>query len=677
MNEYREIIKKYKENGEKFIDPYFINEIDASDITWKRLEEYYSNFLENISENGVCQHHSRDCFLISLLTVLGNYPDIVKSLFVEPCIESGCVCVKFTYMDKPLYIIIDTFVPFSDQNKPMFARPTNETDSCWHCLIEKAYAKLMGGWEKIGGNSGDAMNVMFSCYAKTEKLKQLKKKSYERLADFLHETNIVFAAITTNTKCETVGLETNHGYAVMGIDSVNGEQLIHLRNPHSYSNYNGPYCDSSNKWKKGQKEKINFNEENGHFWIPSSVFDMYFESIAYAIPLKSGWVSKSFEFDIEPGEYDGRFFAGNGPYVGCLPQWSVTFHKKTEFHIYCVAASDSKNVLGLAMCQNNGDKIEYKKVDEVPIKYAMDGSEIIDTCQATVVDKPYTICVSRKTPAENPVHIYCRIEAPSDFDLSEITIPDFSSLNHVEAKGTLNPGPKDGRSKFGNSSLDPVPQWQLKMSKPGRLYIVARKEKSQTQHTFFIAMKDDPGKYSKGGNFYQSILIAPDYTSEQDFVDINSTKQYICVGMTREKAAKSTNFSFDIYSSSSLKLEEITKTTAQIHSDERDGIIEFADMEIPEMPMVPRRKPAPKPFYMPEPKPAPKQEHKPAPKPVQKPAPKPANKPMTKPATKPTTNQNTKQTNLAAQVATKAIAKPKMHRKGGGIADLYRMMEDL
>ena len=558
LSKYNSIIKDYKENGKKFVDPDFdaslINK--AQKVECVRLEDEYStNILENIREEGVIQGQYKDCFLISCFIQLTKHVDLIKELFVEPILlESGCACVRFKCMDKPFYIVVDTLVPKSGTNL-LYGRPATKSDSCWFCLVEKAYAKLMGGWEMLGGNSGDAMNVMFSCFSKTEKLKQLKKPPHERISEFLKETDIVFAAITTNEQCTQVGLDANHGYAVMGIDTVNNEQLIHLRDPHGYSHYSGPYSSGSKSWKPGQKEKVHFRDDSGHFWIPSNVFAKYFESIAYNVPLPKNWFSHSFEFDIEPGENDGRFFAGNGPYVGSLPQWAVKFPKKTAFRLYCVAASESKNVLGLGMCLNNGDKISYKKLEDVQIKYAMDGSEIIDVCHAEAAT--YTLAISRKQAAPKPVHIFCKIESPIDFDIKPIQEPSFSSLNHVTASGTLNPGSQDGRSKFGNSSLDPVPQWNLKMTKPGRLYVVSHKDKSESPHTFFLAVPSSPGKYSKGGNFYQSILMTPTCTMEQDFIDIKDAKQYICVGMTREKASKSTNFSFDIYCESPIELKPI------------------------------------------------------------------------------------------------------------------------
>ena len=566
LSKYNSIIKNYKENKKKFVDPDFdssrLNKTEKAHCI--RLEdEYNDNIFENIREEGIIQGQYKDCFLISCLIQLTKHLDKIKELFVEPVnIESGCACLRFKCMDKPFYIIVDTLVPSNGTNL-LYGRPATKTDSCWFCLVEKAYAKLMGGWEMLGGNSGDAMNVMFSCFSKTEKLKQIKKQPWERISEYLKETDIVFAAITTNEQCTQVGLDANHGYAVMGVDNVNNEQLIHLRDPHGYSHYSGPYSPNSKNWKPGQKEKVHFRDDSGHFWIPSSIFSKYFESIAYNVFLPKNWFSHSLEFDIEPGENDGRFFAGNGPYVGSLPQWTVTFPKKTTFKLYCVAASDSKNVLGLGMCLNNGNKISYKKLDEVQIKFAMDGSEIIDVCHADAANSPYTLSISRKQASTKPVHIFCKIESPIDFELKPIKEPDLTSLNHVTAKGMLNPGAQDGRSKFGNSSLDPVPQWNLKLTKPCRLYIIAHKDKSETEHTFFLAVPSSPGKYSKGGNFYQSILMAPNCTMEQDFIDIKDAKQYICVGFTREKSSKPTNFSFDIYSESPLELNPIEGTSTK------------------------------------------------------------------------------------------------------------------
>ena len=116
LEEYHKIIKKIKETGEKFKDDEKFDKPvkEEPEITLKRLEDHYGNdiFKCKKSEYGVVQQELGDCFLISVLCKVGQFPDLVKSLFVDSNIESGCACIRFQHMERPIYIIVDTLVPF-------------------------------------------------------------------------------------------------------------------------------------------------------------------------------------------------------------------------------------------------------------------------------------------------------------------------------------------------------------------------------------------------------------------------------------------------------------------------------------------------------------------------------------------------------------------------------------
>ncbi|EAY13320.1 hypothetical protein TVAG_164300 [Trichomonas vaginalis G3] len=543
ISKYHAIQQDCKQNNLKFVDKDFDNSLPSGDvfndgnssgsIKLEYLENVYNpDFLSNISSDSIFQGNYQDCFLISILLHLSKHPDMIKSIFVDPDISTGCCCLKFSFIGKPYYVIIDTTVPFVD-NCPKFAHPRSKSDSIWFCLVEKAYAKLAGGWKKVGGNPADAMNNIFGIYNQFQKLSEVKN-IIPHLDSILKETEFVFLSTFKTQVPEKHQLFSNHSYALLSIEVVNGSKYIHLQDPHGIG-----ATESKNK-------KMIISDKNGHLLVHESLISTCFESLSYGIFTPNGWSSKSFEFDIEPGENDGRFFSGNGPYVGPLPQWTATFHKKNcLFRLYCIASSKSNNVLGFCMCQNCGTKVSYKPLEQVEFKYAMNGSSIIQQNKASVPDKPYTICISRKVPEKNPVHIYCRIECETEFDLNPIKELDLNMMKSAVIHHHL---PKTSRNS---------PQWYINVNKSGRIIFKIKKTAKTGSYTIFFATQTSKGRCSLSGPFSHTYPISSE--NGDDFYDIDSTKvNIIGIGVsTSKKEMIDVDFTIELYFDGEISVEKI------------------------------------------------------------------------------------------------------------------------
>ena len=243
LAEYHEIMNKYNQTGEKFVDNNFVNSLPVyefqeinkkessktpDNIEYKRLEDFYPHdFLKNIDEYGVCQGCLGDCFLVATFVQLSRDPELVKSLFVEPVdIKSGCVCMKFKFLGKPIYVYVDTRVPWL-YDAPRYSHPRTKDDSCWFCIAEKCYAKIFGGYSKVKGNSYIAL---FQICSFTNTTLPADEGIFEKADEFNNNSNFLFCSLDKGYYRE-YNLIGNHAYALIGTEIINGTKLFHVRNP--------------------------------------------------------------------------------------------------------------------------------------------------------------------------------------------------------------------------------------------------------------------------------------------------------------------------------------------------------------------------------------------------------------------------------------------------------------
>lgn len=60
----------------------------------------------------------------------------------------GAYMVKFHKFLQEIYVVIDDYLPVDGQGELVFAR-CEDTQEIWPALLEKAYAKLYSGYDKI------------------------------------------------------------------------------------------------------------------------------------------------------------------------------------------------------------------------------------------------------------------------------------------------------------------------------------------------------------------------------------------------------------------------------------------------------------------------------------------------------------------------------------------------
>jgi hypothetical protein len=193
-----QLIHDLELSGEKFLDGQFdedISFLNEPHALWVRPEIVFETqpqlFASNVPKYGkgsadLMQGMLGDCWVIATLAVLFSHDvHLIRSMIVTSRPRLGLYVVRFVKEAKAVYVVVDDRIPFVGAI-PAFCHHADGT-SMWGPIIEKAYAKLMGGYRTlIGGTIGYALTDFTGHLSHTVELDESKHKSS------LHDTMMSF-----------------------------------------------------------------------------------------------------------------------------------------------------------------------------------------------------------------------------------------------------------------------------------------------------------------------------------------------------------------------------------------------------------------------------------------------------------------------------------------------------
>ncbi|CBY13662.1 unnamed protein product [Oikopleura dioica] len=308
LQDHDEIDAKIEEivsSGEKFTDEEFdIADDDNAGDEHARVPDQTDDFSfigDGHEACDIAQGGLGDCWFLSALSSLAqdlpeDAPLRVKDIAVQRVLqpefnnseearEAGIFKFKFFRLGEWIDVIIDDDLPTRKRARP------SDTGEWWVPLVEKAYAKFSGSYEKIqGGNTCWALQELSGGI--TVELKNLSKGNAQQAAEnaaargislfkvFYHIQNR--ALICTSNLGDggndviTNGLVHGHAYSLLRIDYVmknDGEtvKLVKIRNPWAQTEWTGEWSDHCPNWEEvsdEEKERIDFAvEDDGGFYM--------------------------------------------------------------------------------------------------------------------------------------------------------------------------------------------------------------------------------------------------------------------------------------------------------------------------------------------------------------------------------------------------------------------------
>ncbi|KPA75258.1 putative calpain-like cysteine peptidase putativecysteine peptidase Clan CA family C2 [Leptomonas pyrrhocoris] len=319
-----EMVKVCVKNNIKFVDFAFPPEQKSLQIgslmklkvlPWERPSMFLSDenakqarlFRNGVHPSNLDEGDLGDSWLTGAMAALAEFPDKIRDIFRHPeSVEQGqneraCGIYRVTLNKNGWWtnVIVDDYLPVAG-GRPKFARSKGDSAELWPAILEKAYAKVFGGYGFIV--AGDPLHALqdmsgFPCSSFDNAfVESTINETYEL---FMHLKNysdagyqIVFTtptreAIMTARGAASCGspsqaerafdkanLLLGHTYSVIrvGYFEEHDLRLLQLRNPWSQttSDWNGPWNKRDANWDKYTEvaEYFNFqNTDDGTFFM--------------------------------------------------------------------------------------------------------------------------------------------------------------------------------------------------------------------------------------------------------------------------------------------------------------------------------------------------------------------------------------------------------------------------
>ena len=278
-------------NSQKFNDLFECeeNNIDISEIEWKRISEIYPEpklFSGEINNKHITNGKITSSYFLSSIAALCDYPGLIKNIFINKEYNPDGYYTLILFIDGEFQsIYLDDYFPcLKGTNIPYFTKVNDF--SIWPLLLEKAWAKLNNNYQNaLSGWPNDIFRTFtgFSC----EELNH-NEENPERIWDIIKtvkENNGIICSSTKNEEnLNDVGLIPGFTYSLVYTVEVEDEKnrkiyLIKLRNDLGYSEWNGDWNIKSLYWNDHIKNQIDKNKlelKDGEFFMCLNDFISYF-----------------------------------------------------------------------------------------------------------------------------------------------------------------------------------------------------------------------------------------------------------------------------------------------------------------------------------------------------------------------------------------------------------------
>uniref|UniRef100_A0AAZ3RQC2 Calpain catalytic domain-containing protein n=1 Tax=Oncorhynchus tshawytscha TaxID=74940 RepID=A0AAZ3RQC2_ONCTS len=343
---------------------------------WVRPDEICNNptMILSVSSFSIKQTVVSDCSFVASLAISAAYErrynkKLITSIIYpqnrrgepeyNPC---GKYMVKLHINGVPRKVIIDDFLPCG-QNGELLCSYSSNRNELWVSLIEKAYMKVMGGYDFPGSNSNIDLHALTGWIPEriamhSDNQSFIKDDTFRMLYQRFHRGDVLITTATgvmTEEEGERWGLVPTHAYAVLDIREHKGKRFLQLKNPWSHLRWKGRFSERDEKnWTPELLKYLNFDPktaqkfDNGVFWITfedlCQYYDVIYLSWSPALFRESSCIHSSWDGKQGPVK-DAYSLANNPQYrlevtcpAGGTAVWVLlTRHITDKVHTVCLA----------------------------------------------------------------------------------------------------------------------------------------------------------------------------------------------------------------------------------------------------------------------------------------------------------------------------------------------------
>ncbi|KAM8952252.1 calpain-12 [Pelodytes ibericus] len=287
-----------------FVDPSFPRDVMIEHVEWRRPKEICTRprfIVDEATRRDVCQGNLSNCWFLSAVACLSLYPHLLEK--VVPAGQgfedgyNGSFRFQFWQYGEWVEVVVDDLLPtvrIQDKGERGQGRPcynllflrSNDTDEFWSSLLEKAYAKLKGGYSALQlGFAGEALVDMTGGIVQQSDTSGSSTHIWNHLNHML-ERGALICCGNTQGELETtnlLGILSYHMYSVTGArpveTSLGTVSLLRLRNPWGHTEWLGPWRDGGPEWQSvADLNKIEVVVlEDGEFWMDVEDFQSNFQ----------------------------------------------------------------------------------------------------------------------------------------------------------------------------------------------------------------------------------------------------------------------------------------------------------------------------------------------------------------------------------------------------------------
>lgn len=281
---------------------------DYEDLGWARPDAIFGQgdskvYSAGIHPNDIEQGGLGDCYYLSALSSIAEWPERITRLFYSnETNQSGAYCVKLCITGIWEDIIVDDQFPVSKPgNQPAFN--SSKSEELWVMLLEKAWAKVNGGYNNIvGGLIREALRDLTGAPAITYFNSQdTPDEHWKRIVE-ADRMGYIMACGTddiggtgNDSRDNSTGLCGNHAYSLLAAYEIvneygrkralnpgepsnpSNQRVVKVRNPWGQGEWKGAWSDSSSDWTDELRSQLKVEKNNdGVFFMDFNSWRKYF-----------------------------------------------------------------------------------------------------------------------------------------------------------------------------------------------------------------------------------------------------------------------------------------------------------------------------------------------------------------------------------------------------------------
>ncbi|XP_035814505.2 calpain-9 [Amphiprion ocellaris] len=279
-----------------FVDYHFpLGELEMqSGVRWKRPKELCPSpqfIVDGATRLDICQGKLNDCWLLSAIASLSVHRSLLKKVVpLEQNFQdgyNGSFTFRFWQYGQWEEVRIDDLLPTQNNNLIYLSSP--EKHEFWSSLLEKAYAKLKGGYRALDmGFPHEAMVDMTGGVTEVLKVPSLPRDLPAFLRNLLAKGALINCANTQGPleQQSELGIMYRHAYSLTAVEKVKTAHgivdLVRIMNPWGNTEWQGPWSDLKGpEWNtvsvEEQQRLGRVRREDGEFWMSVSDFRQHFE----------------------------------------------------------------------------------------------------------------------------------------------------------------------------------------------------------------------------------------------------------------------------------------------------------------------------------------------------------------------------------------------------------------